>query len=203
MYERTCAEVEKFIQKILPHTKRPADSPCEVDLKIGEFNVEGRITDIYAGELLHFRYATLKNRDRLRLWIYHVVLQAKGYGCQSTLICKDKECRYTPIEECEKALQVLLDLYWRGLSKPLHFYPESSWAYARSVEGGETPEKALERARKIWVGSRSYRGECEDLYYRLCFGKTEPLDEEFEKVARDVFKPLLEFEEKKVKAKTI
>jgi len=168
-----------------------------VDLNVEEFKVEGRIKDIYADGLFHYRYANLKNRDRLRLWIYHLVLNSKGNPCKGTLICKDKECKYPPTEGSEKVLELLLNLYWRGLSKPLHFFPESSWAYAKDrLEKKETQEKALERARNIWVGSDFSRGEFEDSSYQFCFGETDPLDEEFETVASDVFGPLIEFEKK-------
>jgi exodeoxyribonuclease V gamma subunit len=194
-YYRICAEVETFVRKVLPHKGEAVLSPLDVDLDLGEFKVEGRIKDIYAEGLLHYRYVTLKNKDRLRLWIYHLVLNARGRRYDSTLFCKDNVCKYLPIEESEKVLEVLLNLYWRGLSKPLHFFPESSWAYAESIiVKGETREKALERARKIWAGSDFSRGEFEDRYYQFCLAGADPLDEEFEKVAKDVFSRVVEFE---------
>ena len=34
--------------------------PLEVDLRFGEFRLVGGVENIYAGVLLHFRYATVK-----------------------------------------------------------------------------------------------------------------------------------------------
>ena len=53
-------------------------------------------------------------------------------------------------------------------------------------------EEALQRARGIWAGNEYARGENRDEYYELCFRDTDPLDTEFEKLAEQVFGPLLQ-----------
>jgi exodeoxyribonuclease V gamma subunit len=133
------------------------------------------------------------------LWIDHLLLnllRGKNYPCNGTLVCKDLECRYSPIEESEKELEALLKMYWRGLSKPLHFFPDSSWAYVESIVKGKTREKALESAKNKWVGNEYIPGEVKDLYYQLCFGKIDPFNMEFENVAMAVFGHLVRLEEK-------
>jgi exodeoxyribonuclease V gamma subunit len=86
-----------------------------------------------------------------------------------------------------------LKKYWQGLKKPLHFFPKSSWDYSSMLLEKDKPQgDALQTARNTWTGNEYARGECEDAYYQLCFRNMDPLDSEFEKMARDVFKPLLE-----------
>ena len=161
--------------------------------------MKGRIENVYAEGLLHYRYAKPKVRDRLRLWIHHLLLnllRGEEGSCHGTLICKESEFAYPPVDGSEKILEQMLDLYWLGLTRPMPFFPESSWAYVEALSKGKTEEKALERAQVIWYGSDFNRGEGEDPYFSLCFGKTDPLDEEFKDLAQKVFDPLMNFEEK-------
>ena len=100
---------------------------------------------------------------------------------------------YLPVEDSETLLKTLLDLYWAGLKKPLHFFPGAAWEYVRMIlEKEKQPEIALKQAHAEWVGSDYRRGECEDLYYQLCFGTTDPLDEEFRQVACKIYEPILQ-----------
>jgi len=60
------------------------------------------------------------------------------------------------------------------------------------LEKNKPGENALNGARRTWTGSEYNRGECEDPYYQLCFRNTDPLDSEFQRIAVDVFTPLIE-----------
>jgi len=56
---------------------------------------------------------------------------------------------------------------------------------------------ALQQVRKTWERSEWSRGECQDPYYQLCFGKVEPLDVAFEEIAVEIFEPLFKHLKKK------
>jgi exodeoxyribonuclease V gamma subunit len=100
---------------------------------------------------------------------------------------------FLPVENSQEILENLLEIYWAGLLIPLHFFPRSSWAYAeRVLEKGDPLENALENARSTWIGNYYTPGECEDVYYQLCFTNTDPLDSEFQDMAGEVFGPLLD-----------
>jgi hypothetical protein len=79
------------------------------------------------------------------------------------------------------------------LSEPLRFFPESAYAYAESLRKGKPEPKAYEEAVKRWEGTEFSKlpAEKNDLYFQLGFGKIEALDEEFQSLAIEVFKPLL------------
>jgi len=76
--------------------------------------------------------------------------------------------------------------------RAIPFFPETSWVYAYSfLEKAAGAKAALAAADRVWTSNVHYRGEGEDPYYRLCFGKGHPLDGEFEELAVAVFEPLL------------
>jgi exodeoxyribonuclease V gamma subunit len=110
------------------------------------------------------------------------------------LLCKDAAWEFAPVSNPAHILNSLLKLFWEGISEPLHFFPESSFEYARRVLlRHQTKPEALNAAKNKWTGNDFARGESEDPYFERCFGKTDPLDDEFEKVSEQVFAPLLDY----------
>jgi exodeoxyribonuclease V gamma subunit len=94
------------------------------------------------------------------------------------------------LEDAEDLLVSYLELYWEGLTRPLRFFPEASWAYAREIlEGKGSAAQGLKKARDLWEGSRYSRGEREDPYWDLCFRGCEPLDQVFCELAERVYRP--------------
>jgi len=204
MYEDLTRGVEHFVERTVPYIREISLEPLEVDLGISGFRLAGRIDAIYPERLLHYRYARVKPRDRLRIWIHHLALNsviADGYPRTSVLAGlrpKGGETEwaaweYSPVENSEEILGRLLQQYWAGLVRPLHFFPDSSWTYAYMIlEKNKPGENALSSARKTWTGSEYNRGECEDPSYQRCFRNTDPLDSEFRRIAEEVFSPLIE-----------
>ncbi|MBA7641989.1 hypothetical protein ES703_49675 [subsurface metagenome] len=60
------------------------------------------------------------------------------------------------------------------------------------LEKNKPGGNALNRARNTFTGSDFNRGERKDPYYQLCFGNTDPLDSEFQRIAEELFSPLIE-----------
>ncbi len=173
-----------------------------VDLSIGEFRLLGRVRDLYPNWLLRYRYAGIKAEDRLRAWVQHLALnaaQTPGYPAESLLIGlegKNKKwalLKYAPVETPQAILETLLKMYWDGLTRPLHFFPRSAWAYAEKlIRKGEDRGKAMAAARNTWRPSGDWGfPEADDPHYDRCFGETDPLDETFEDLAAMVFEPLI------------
>jgi exodeoxyribonuclease V gamma subunit len=100
------------------------------------------------------------------------------------------------VTDAEEALRRLADLYWAGLSRALHLFAESSYAYAARVHKDQDPDAGLRDARKAWDENEfTGRGEETDPYHRLAFRDADPLDEEFIALAETVFLPLLGHQE--------
>ncbi len=203
LYDRLSRETEAFAEKTASYIREGMLAPLDVDLNISGFSLTGRIDALYPERMIRYRYATVKPKDRLRAWVQHLVLNCvklPGYPLVSMVAGLDKEWaawEYAPVEDAEDVLGKLLDMYWKGLIKPLHFFPASSWEYVQQVvEKGRPVEDALRKAYSIWAGDDFRQGEAEDLYYHLCFKDKNPIDSEFQDSAMEVFGPVVEFQRK-------
>jgi exodeoxyribonuclease V gamma subunit len=109
-------------------------------------------------------------------------------------IGKKRQVSFDPVEDAKEVLGNILDVYWRGLSRPLHFFPRSSYAFARSVRKSGKPEgKALKEAEKVWTGSSGFtRAEGDEAAHYICFADADPLDREFIDLSLAVFGPLMD-----------
>ena len=195
IYNEMSLDAEAFVRSINAHIKNGPFEDRDVDLNIADFRICDRITDGYENGLGKVIYAKYKPKYLIDTWIYHLVvcvlLQEMG-RVRSLLICKDTAWEFTTVSSAPDILNNLLGLYWKGMSEPLHFFPESSFEYAGSIlRKHRTPQEALTAGRRNWKGSDFSRGESEDPYFDLCFGKIDPLDEDFEKISMIIFEPLL------------
>jgi exodeoxyribonuclease V gamma subunit len=203
LYGQLSQGVQAFVAKTNETFRGEPLKPLEVDLHIPPFELTGRIDNIFAANLVQHRYAKVKAKDRLRIWIHHLTLNranAGGYPQTSMLVGLDPDRRdpmwaaweYSPADTSEEVLSYLLETYWAGLVKPLHFFPESSWRYASlCFEKNRSEEDALRGARDTWEESDYSRGESEDPYYQRCFRNRDPLDPEFQHIAKGIFEPLI------------
>jgi exodeoxyribonuclease V gamma subunit len=167
-----------------------------VDIAVDGFHLTGRLVNVYPGGLVSYRLAKVKGRDRLTAWISHLVLnhlREPAAVRETVLVCEDRAFRYSQVEDTEAYLRILLDIYWRGLRIPLHFFPESSLAYAETATRGTEPEKAMRTANGKWDAFEY--AENDNPYYRLCFRQIDPLDTEFRELAMTIFEPMLRHEE--------
>ena len=168
---------------------KPPLIPLDFELNLGGFRLTGRLDRIWQDRLVRYRCAKMKAKDRVRTWLEHLVLNAvdqEGYPCESLLLMTDSSIKYGPVENAAAILQTILDLYWDGLTVPLRFFPASSMEYAKKQEW------KLERARTRWEEGYNYPGEGDDPYFKLCFGKVDPFNADFERVSRALLEPLLQ-----------
>jgi len=155
-------------------------APLDFELHLGDFRLSGRLDGILSAHLLRYRCAPLGGKDQVRFWIEHLLLNRldrEGYPHSSRLVMTDGTVVLQPCADSGACLQQLLELYREGLQRPLKFFPGSSLAY---VKAGR-----LEDAARVW--NRERFPESGDRSYRLCFGDTCPLDDDFARVSRAVF----------------
>ncbi|MFH1081518.1 MAG: exodeoxyribonuclease V subunit gamma [Pseudomonadota bacterium] len=199
-YESLIRGVENFASGVKAWLTDETPEPFDVRLDVAGFQLHGRIENRRRGGLFHFRYADLKAWDHLRLWLHHLILNMQPDGCddfRSVLIGRDHAWAYSPVKDAEAILRQLLAIYWKGLSVPLKFFPDSSWTYAEQrLVNGKARAEAMRMAKPVWMGSEYRRGESENLYYRRSFGEQDPLDEEFEQLSVLVYEPLMEHRQK-------
>ena len=173
--------------------------PLDLVLKLGEFELSGRLTGVTPVGRVGYRLASIKANDYLNLWLYHLALNVaapEGTVLCSHWVAEDKTVLQEPVEEAAAHLRALLEWYWRGTRRLLHFFPKSALAYAETLRKDkyQDAEKALRAARRQWEGDdfQQVAPERENVYYRLAFRDTDPLDAEFMELAVAVFMPVFE-----------
>jgi exodeoxyribonuclease V gamma subunit len=118
-----------------------------------------------------------------------------GAAHETLLIGTDGSMKFSPPEDALATIANLLDIYWRGLSRALPFFPESALNYANAhfSPSKNARSSSLDKARQTWRGSRWNGGVAEknDLYYAFCFPDRDPLNGEFMELALEIFEPML------------
>ncbi len=203
LYDRLNKEIEEFVEMIQPHVQGNPLKPLDIDLEVSGYRLVGIIDHIYPERLVQYRYAQIKAKDRLAMWISHLImncLKPMGYPLNSMVIGMEpliSAWEYPPLENCREILEQLLAKYWEGLVKPLHFFPETSWAYTQMVlEKRKHTLDALQGAGRIWAGNDYARGENEDPYYQRCFADIDPLGASFEETSMAIFGPIMAHQRK-------
>jgi len=164
--------------------------PVPVALTLGEFVLEGQVTDLTAAGLRRIRPARFNPADLLRLWLGQLTLAAQGAEPPppARLIVEEERWSLPAPAQAREVLAGLLELYAKGLCRPLPFFPKSAWAFTnpKSVKVQE------ERALTQWNGSLERSGESADPAFAFCFGTVvpHPLDEEFRRLAQQVCGPI-------------
>jgi exodeoxyribonuclease V gamma subunit len=160
---------------------------CAVSFAAAGLQLSARLDGLSTQGLWRVRYGRLRARDRLRLWLDHLLLNIaapSGVPPVSTLIARDDMLRLAPEPAATEILSDLLALYREGSSRVLPFYPETAWAW-----------QAQKNWRREWEGD-SYKGkpgERDDAYICLALRDSadDPLGTEFQLLTRRVFDPLL------------
>ena len=171
----------------------------EVNLGMKDFKISDRLENLTKTEMVQYRYATIKPKDIIRGWISHLVLNStnnhdeSGVGKNTFLIGKDKIYKYDPVPESSTYLEQLLSLYWQGLSEPLHFFPRTSFVFAKEIHKGKSEQVALHKAKSEWEGNAyNLITEKKDPYNSLCFKNMDLGDARFMDQAKKIFLPIFE-----------
>jgi exodeoxyribonuclease V gamma subunit len=198
-------DVEDFHKRLRSFKPESLQPSLPFELGVGEFTVSGSFGHVTPAGLLFYRPAAIKPKDLLRAWIEHLLWNAPGAGgkpAQTVIVGAESIWTIAPVSEPLPVLKSLLDRYWAGLSQPLKFFPESSYAFAaadyKATTGakGRTTRTPMDFALEKWSGKDfGPPGECEDRYFALFFRNSDALDSDFEAHARAMFHPLLEVSE--------
>ncbi len=208
IYDKLNRGITLFSAKTGTYVQEPPLEQLFVDITLSDFRLTGRINAIYPGQLIHYRYARVKAKDHLRIWLHHLALNAvNADACPlksmlaGLFTSRKKQAwtawEYEPVENSKDILHKLLKIYMDGLVEPLCFFPESSFKFAELVlQKNKPPDEALQAAQKVWMGNDFNRGESKNSYFQLCFDKTDPLDADFEKTAIEIFGEIFKSQKK-------
>lgn len=196
LYHELSDEVRKNGLELRQFTEAALLEPLAISMEFGEFTLNAQMHTIYESGFFQFKCSGIKEKDLLRHWLQHLVINAAPgakYPQNSVLVGKEATYYFNPVHNSEKIVHDLLMVYWRGLCEPLPFYPMASYAYASSIVKGESESMAVQRAQNKWVGNGFHKaaGEAEDPYYKMCFRDRPPFDVLFRKLALQIYEPLI------------
>ncbi len=170
-----------------------AVAPVDVRLPSGT-RVVGAVADLHGDVLRRAGYARLSVSARLLGWLRVLVLSAAApqRPFEAVVVGRargdDKDgspaisvARIAPLGRsaaerkvrAERHLELLTDLYRRGMREPLPVYPKTSLAWAEAARRGADPVGA---AREAWHGGYRRSGERDDRRHRLVHGGVVDLD---------------------------
>jgi exodeoxyribonuclease V gamma subunit len=177
------APVWQLAQPWLAAQRQP---DCAALFEAHGLRLSGRIAGLTDSGLWRVRHGKLRAKDRLRLWLDHLLLNhaaPAGIPLFSTLIARDTQLQLAPEPDAPAILADLLAVYREGVRRALPFYPETAWAWLEQKNW-----------RREWLGDtfNDKPGECDDAYVRLALrdAPKDPLGAEFQQLAGRILGPL-------------
>jgi exodeoxyribonuclease V gamma subunit len=188
LFERERGAVEAFFSTIEARVPSRFES-LELSIELSNARVSGVLGNVSREGVIAYRPAKVRANDRIAAWVRHLALNAmapQAVARTSCCIGEDVILTLRPVADAVARLEELVELYFAGLIRPLHFFPRTACVY---FERGQIDYVV----KKEWEGSTfegNRPGECEDPYYRIAFRGVDPLDAAFEHNARVVFGPM-------------
>ena len=167
--------------------------PVEINLSLGDFRLLGWVKQLTSDGLLFYRPSTIKAKDKLTAWFYHLCVSAMGVKVggkkvKTKYIGLSEQITFKAIEadEAKAMLAQYLDWYSQGLQQPLAFFINTSEKWASTNKDSEV--------NKAFLGDsfRKIPGEGADAYISRVFTDVNALPKSFYEIAEACFTPLNE-----------
>ena len=190
----------RFVDKVTPFLKGGAAEPHRIECRLNDPRntiLQGTLDSLYAGGQVFYRSAGVKAADILNAWIAHLALNAAGIAGTpglTRLIGSDRIIEFPEISEdpARSCLAELAGLFYQGLSEPLCFFPETSYALAEKIAAGKSLDSAKAAALRKWRSDGWTAGEGDEDHIRRCFDETVLDNEQFQQVALAVYGPVFQ-----------
>ena len=177
------AETNAFKEKIIDYVSQTPHSlfaQLVVPTQNGEITLAGNVDRLYGepSQRVTWRMATVKDKDRIEAWLYHLLLCAtQPQPTESIFQGKDKReiFHVVPQPEAVAQLQIYVESYLAGYAQ-LQLIPTTGIdAYLELIsnESAVDFEQCFARLTKIAEGDDYSRG---DLYWQRVLVQTQELD---------------------------
>jgi len=196
LLDQEMKSIGAFARNLAPDVAAPILPPhslsVEFDLDGQKWRLGGSFSDLRPAGRVRHRYDNANAGDYLSGWIEHLFLNTAAApakaATQTIWHSRNGHYRYPelPCGDAIEHLRRLLEMYRSGLTRPLHFFPRTAWAYMAN-------EESMGKAATAWKSKLHENwGEGSDPSYRLALrGIKNPLDASFIECSKTVFDPLL------------
>jgi exodeoxyribonuclease V gamma subunit len=195
LYDTEEDSVNRVARVLTPLVSETSRTSLPFERDVGAITLTGVLSNLGPDGMVDYRVSRANEQLRIRAWIRHLLLNAiaaEGIGRVSRCVTQECVLTFSPVPDARAKLKELVDLYWAGQRRPLHFFPRTARAYLETHS-----EEITGRVRAVWQGSmydnENERPERNDPYYELAFRGTDPLDESFKAAARTVFGSMVAF----------
>ena len=185
IYDSMQHRVDALAGQVKEHIKGGKSEPIEVKLSLENTQVEGWLNHVYLQKQVFYRSASIKAKDLIKGFIYHLAAQSMQQHVETLLLGLDKQISFAPQSkaDADALLADWFDLYKALRQAPVAFFPVSGYEYIKS--GGDI-NKAMSKFSPQYIG----RGEGEDPYIRLTIQSLADCQDEFIKWSELLLAPL-------------
>jgi len=176
------AEFKQYIADYVEQTPQNRFVQMTLPTTFGNITLSGNISHLYGDPLqrVTWRMATVKDKDRIEAWLYHLLLcatQPQPQPTESLFQGKDKREIFQVVSQQDALaqLQIYVESYLAGLSQLQLIPTQGIEAYLKQItnEDEVDGEKCFAQLTKIAEGSDHSPG---DLYWQRVLAQTQELD---------------------------
>ncbi|MCL6415831.1 exodeoxyribonuclease V subunit gamma [Aestuariirhabdus sp. Z084] len=168
-----------------------------LELVLPSGRLTGRINHLFLpSRLLLWRAGSLRNADKLRLWLHHLLINACGTPTESYLVAVDKRAHFAAIESsgwAAQQLETLVQLFRQGQQQPLSLPLGAAMAWAESIHREAGEEQAWQKVATAWASNNFTSGDDSDPYWSRLYSGVENLRQsQFTALSETLLIPLLQ-----------
>ena len=176
LFARLSAEVDEFAARVRDLLPPGAPEPVDVAHEIGGFHVTGRLTGLSVQGCVQMRYAGIKAKDFLTIWLQHLLLCLAAPGVpdrRSLLIGKGQAWASGRCPGPRRFSRRCSTSTGAGSWNRCPFSRNPPGPFSKNSRTGTGMSRTpWPPPARHWRGSDYAPGESENPYYRLCFGDT-------------------------------
>ncbi|MCF2860405.1 exodeoxyribonuclease V subunit gamma [Pseudoalteromonas sp. SMS1] len=189
-------QLESLQQRVLPMLGvlkshlTDVRGPVEVAMTVNDIKLVGWLDKLCAGQQVFYRPASIKAKDKIRAFICHLLANLVVSPMPTIVIGLDEQVTFEPLDtqSAERLLREWIEFYKLINTRPIPFFPATSYAYASTDDLGKAQTKF---AGGQYIGL----GESEDPYVALNFNSLEPCLEEFMSLSKSMLGPMIALEQ--------
>ncbi len=168
-FEKIQGEQQTFLARLMEQEDVGREDDRFVDVQLDGVRLTGQLGSLYENGSFLFRYATLKAKDIMTVWLHHCLSAVCCDQARDTrLLAKDFELLFPAESASREDLQQLVSIFLQGQQTPSMLLPEPALAYARQREKFEKSGKGDPLLKAVSSFERSlekgYEAEWELLY---------------------------------------